>query len=205
LKRASVVLAILCFVATMCASVTARAQVFANIPQFSGDINITPMSAPAAQGKMYFGGKRVRIDMNMRGRETSMIVDSEKQTTYMMMPQQKMYMEMHASNARSGGLSDVKPFDANNPCANNPETTCTKEGTETVNGRTCDRWLLTKGTEKRTLWLDKKLHFPIKTVSAEGSTMEMTNIKEGGQDASLFEVPAGYQKIEMGGGMRPNQ
>jgi hypothetical protein len=34
--------------------------------------------------------------------------------------------------------------------------------------------------------------------------MEMTNIKEGPQDASLFEVPAGYQKVEMGGGMRPN-
>src|SRR5690242_8097750 len=110
LKRASVVLAILCFVATMCASVTARAQVFANIPQCSGDSNITPTSPPAAQRKMYFGGKQIRNDMNMRSPETSMIVDSEKQTTYMMMPQQKMYMEMHPSNARSGGLSDVKPF-----------------------------------------------------------------------------------------------
>ena len=55
------------------------------------------------------------------------------------------------------------------------------------------------------VWIDQKLHFPIKSVS-EDSTWELTNIKEGEPDASLFEIPAGYHKMDMGGmmqGMQP--
>jgi len=34
-------------------------------------------------------------------------------------------------------------------------------------------------------------------VTAEGMTSEYSNVKEGNQDASLFQVPAGYQKMDM--------
>jgi hypothetical protein len=57
----------------------------------------------------------------------------------------------------------------------------------------------------RTAWVDQKTHMPIKTISAE-STMEMTNFKEGPQDAKIFEVPADYQKFDpamMRGGRGP--
>jgi hypothetical protein len=45
------------------------------------------------------------------------------------------------------------------------------------------------------------LYFPIKVLSAEGATMELTNVKEGAQPASTFEVPAGYRKMDLGGMM----
>jgi hypothetical protein len=32
--------------------------------------------------------------------------------------------------------------------------------------------------------------------------MELRNIQEGSQPASLFEIPAGYTKFDMGGAMR---
>ncbi len=57
------------------------------------------------------------------------------------------------------------------------------------------------------IWIDQKLHFPIKTVS-EDSSWELSNIKEGEPSASLFEIPSGYQKMDMGSmmqGMRPPQ
>ena len=40
----------------------------------------------------------------------------------------------------------------------------------------------------------------------EDSTWELTNIKEGEPDASLFQIPAGYHKMDMGmmmQGMQP--
>jgi hypothetical protein len=47
------------------------------------------------------------------------------------------------------------------------------------------------------VWVDTKLHCVVKTDGAEGS-IEPQNIQEGPQPASLFEVPAGYTKFDMG-------
>ena len=83
---------------------------------------------------------------------------------------------------------------------------CKKLGTETVNGRTCDKWEVTQKSGKtETFWIDQKLHFPIKMINGDITT-QYTNIKEGPQDASLFKIPDGYQKFDasmMGGGRRP--
>ena len=51
-------------------------------------------------------------------------------------------------------------------------------------------------------WIDRKLRFLVKTESAKGRGMELRNIQEGPQQASLFEIPAGYKKIEMGDMMK---
>ena len=53
-------------------------------------------------------------------------------------------------------------------------------------------------------WLDPKLRFPVKWQGKDGSG-EMRNIQEGPQPASLFEVPAGYTKMDMGGMMQQRQ
>ena len=140
------------------------------------------------------------MDMNAAGHQTEMINDLAAKTSYMIMPQQKMYMEFHAGAMGPMGrqrMPDLKPaYDPNNPCANEQGVTCKKVGTETLNGRVCDKWEFTSASGNHTAWLDQKLHFPIKTLSSDGGGMEMSNIKEGTQDASLFEVPAGYQKFD---------
>ena len=46
----------------------------------------------------------------------------------------------------------------------------------------------------------------MKTVSSEGTEMDLTNIQERSPSASLFEIPAGYRKFDMGammGGQMP--
>lgn len=188
--------------ALACSAVPVQAQL-ANLPQFSADMNSKIPGGGSTHGKIYFGGSKVRMDMNSGGRDVQIISDIAKKTSYMIMPQQKMYMEMNASGmAGHGRTPDVKPVDPTNPCANTPGTTCKKVGTETVNGRSCDKWEFAGQHDKRTVWVDQKLHFPVKTVSSDGTTIDMTNIKEGPQAASLFEVPAGYHKMDMGGTMR---
>lgn len=191
---------------------SAVAQFPSGIPQFSADMQATGRGG-GMNGKIYFGDKKMRFDMNMGGREQYMIHDMATQTSYMVMPQQKMYMEMHANAMGGRGpgarMSQIKPVDPANPCSMDENYTCKKEGTETVNGRSCDKWVFTSknnASDTRTVWIDQKLHFPIKTVGSEGETWEMSNIQEGTQPASLFEVPSGYQKMDMGGmmgGRRP--
>lgn len=192
------------------------AQLPTNMPQFSADMKTTGRGGPggAMNGKIYFGDKKLRFDMNMGGREQYMIHDMTTKTSYMVMPEQKMYMEFNSAMGRGRGpgshMNDIKPVDPSNPCANDPNYSCKKEGTETVNGRSTDKWVFTNknnSSDSRTVWVDQKLHFPIKTQSSEGDTWELTNIQEGSQPASLFEVPSGYQKMDMGGmmGRRPPQ
>ncbi|MGI9101374.1 MAG: DUF4412 domain-containing protein [Terriglobales bacterium] len=195
-RNAAVAIAIL----VACSLAAAQAP---NIAPFSADMKMSQPGGENATGKMYWGSGKIRIDMDSQGQKVSMINDVPKKTTYMIMHQQRMYMEMSsAGNPMGGGqgmhATDIKPYDPNNPCANREGYTCKKVGTETVNGRSCDKWEFAGPNSKETVWIDQTLHFPIRTVSAGGSTLNLTNVKEGSQAASLFEVPAGYTKMNMG-------
>jgi outer membrane lipoprotein-sorting protein len=60
------------------------------------------------------------------------------------------------------------------------------------------------GTHRGTMWVAQKLGMPIKIVSADHSfTQEYRDIKEGGVDDAVFEIPPGYKKMTMPAGMPP--
>jgi len=158
-------------------------------------------------GKMYFGSGHMRMDMQGGPRGGSIIItDFKTQTTDILIPEQHMYTEHKAGEMaghRPGMMPSIKPLaDPSNPCANQEGMTCKKVGVEQVNGRTCEHWQITdKNGKVSNVWIDQKLHFPIKTVS-EDSTWELSNIQEGEPDASLFQIPPGYTKMDMGSMMR---
>lgn len=191
----------------------------AQVPQltpFSADMQFSSTRANAPHdmnGKIYMSHEHMRMDMQGGPHgQAIMITNFANKTTDTLMPEQHMYMEFKADEAqgrRPGMMPSVKPLrDPSNPCANEEGTTCKNLGVEQVNGRTCDHWQITdKNGKVSNVWVDQKLHFPIKTVSQD-STWQLTNIKEGEPDASLFQIPPGYQKMDMGGmmqGMRPPQ
>ena len=155
-------------------------------------------------GKMYFGSGHMRMDME--GGRSVIITDFKTQTTDILMPEQRMYMEHKAGEMaghRPGMMPSIKPFeDPDNPCAREEGMTCKKVGVETVNGRTCDHWQITdKSGKVSNVWIDQKLHFPIKAVG-EDSTWQLSNIQEGEPSASLFQIPSGYTKMDMGSMMQ---
>ncbi|HKD81507.1 MAG TPA: DUF4412 domain-containing protein [Candidatus Angelobacter sp.] len=185
---------------------------------FSADFTSTSTNGNVhMNGKFYFSLPNLRMDMADTGQhqnagpfggKMSMIVDGVNKTAYMLMPDHQMYMEfpMDQNNPFTQRMPKFQSF-SGDPCSVTEGATCKKLGTETLNGRTCDKWEMTeKNGEKETLWIDQKLHFPIKTVSDKGMTSEFTNIKEGAQDPALFKVPAGYRKFDasMMGGQRPH-
>jgi outer membrane lipoprotein-sorting protein len=154
---------------------------------FSADFATTSAAGGEMNsGKIYFSLPKMRMESSSKGQDSVIIMDQSIQTVYILMPKQRMYIESRT--------------DQQNPMM--------RQGTETVNGRVCDKWVTTGTKGTSTAWIDQKLSFPIKTQSANGEIWHLTNIKEGKPDASLFELPTGYQKMVipgMAGGGPPPQ
>src|SRR5258708_6799519 len=100
------------------------ARVFAvQGPQpFSAEMKMTTAkSGENMTGKVYFSLPKTRMDMTAHGQNVSMISNGSTQTSYMVMHQQHMYMEIHANQANSNPMMRSVPkfdstFDPQNPC-----------------------------------------------------------------------------------------
>jgi hypothetical protein len=196
--------------------VLAGLPALAQRPQpFSADFSTTTANGTKTSGKWFFSPPKMRMDMTTPaqgkgnspfGGNVSMIIDGTTKTTYMLMPQAQMYMEIQAEGPRdTQGMRNLETLTHGvDPCSGRTDATCKKVGTETVNGRSCDKWEVTdKNSHKNTAWIDQKLLAPVRVVEDNGSTTDFTNIKEGAQDASLFVVPPGYHKFDASAYGRP--
>lgn len=191
----------------------------AQVPQltpFSANFQVT---STRMQGSSQQMSGKIYVDRNHMRMETSggplgdaiMITNLTTKTTDTLMPAQHMYMEFNAGQmmGRRPGMPNIKSYpDPNDPCANQEGVTCKNLGVEQVGGRSCVHWQITdKNGKVGNVWIDQNLHFPIK-VADNDSSWELTNIQEGQPAATMFEVPPGYQKMDMGSmmqGMRPPQ
>lgn len=181
---------------------------------FSADmVDITQGKAPTTKAKIYATKDKLRIEPE--GDEKAvMIVNLSTQTSYGLMPERKMYMEFNQSQgpaAQYWSRALFRPSDVEDSCSawlklpSNRGGTCKKVGNETVNGRSTVKFEGTNAKgETGYAWVDRKIGFPIK-MQGNGQESELQNIKEGPQPASLFEVPAGYQKFQMPAGMQNMQ
>jgi hypothetical protein len=191
------------------------ASAYAQLPQiapFTADLQISTTNPQAdvqeITGKVYAGNGHVRMNMESAGHSTALITDFATRTSDVLLLDQKMYIE-HKVDALHGNKGDMmsdslKPYDPANPCANEPDVTCKKIGVEQVSGRTCDHWEVTDKKGRVTnLWIDQHLHLPLKVVTKD-ATMLLTNVTEGEPDASLFTIPAGFHKLDLGSLTMPN-
>ncbi|MGA9392731.1 MAG: hypothetical protein WBV69_20045 [Candidatus Sulfotelmatobacter sp.] len=159
--------------------------------------------------KLYFGKDKLRIESQNSGARSggALIMNLATQTSTVLMPQQHMYMDMPAqSQAQRLGYTFFQTGDVENACsdwlklASNKGGSCHKIGDESVNGRDTVKYESTNANgETNQFWLDPKLRFPIKWQGKNNG--ELQNIKEGSQPSSLFEVPAGFTKMEIPAGM----
>jgi hypothetical protein len=163
--------------------------------EFSADTITTMQGGQTMSGKMYFKPDKFRMEMKAN-EETVMITRIDKKVAWNVMTKQKMYMEM--------------PFDLKNkPKVEEKfagEIDRKEVGKETIDGHPTKKYLITykTGDKKDQVyqWLATDIKFPVKTSAVDGSwAQEFKNIKMGPQQDSLFEVPAGFQKMQMPGGM----
>lgn len=164
-------------------------------------------------------GDQFRMDMTGRGQTMYILRDPAKNAALMVMPAQRMYMEMAlpTANEMAGGRGEVKAPDI--------KMTGRKE---TVAGIECEHVLITsddgqydacvahglgafpmvnnpmagrgRGAEPPPAW--QKLGrdaFPLKVQKVGGElAFEVTKIERKPLDASTFAVPDGFQKLDMG-------
>lgn len=179
--------------------------------EFSATV-VNSNNKDTATHKIYFAKDKMRFEAqeqsNPRGGGV-FILDMARQTSTVLMPQQHMYMEMPAQAQSQRGLySFFQTGDVENACADwerlphHKAGTCHKVGNEVVNGRRTVKYEgANENGDVSQVWLDPKLRFPVKW-QGKNDGGELRDIQEASQPASLFEIPAGYTKMDIGSMMQ---
>lgn len=155
---------------------------------FSADMVMTS-GGKTTTSKVFTKGDKSR--MEPQGQPTYTIVRNDKKLMWMVMTDQKAYMEMTAIPKQAPQGDKVTG-----------EVSRKLIGKETIDGRSTEKYEVTfkdgSKTEKMYQWMATDIKFPVKMAAVDGTwTMEYKNIKTGAQADSLFEVPSGYKKMAM--------
>lgn len=178
----------------------------------SAQVTTKPFSADMTKTK---GNKTTTAKVNMietairtegveRGRKYISIMRYDRKVLWSLMPDQKMYIEM--------GIPIGPEFAASmKDMMKDVQVKHEPLGSEQVAGYNCDKSRTTvtwQGITATTIeWAAKELGgFVVKKLDEKtGEITEYQNIKLGPQDPSLFELPAGYQKMSVGGIQKPGR
>ncbi|MBK7973878.1 MAG: DUF4412 domain-containing protein [Deltaproteobacteria bacterium] len=169
-----------------------------NVPSQPGQPAAKDMDIP---GKMYQSGEKSRQEVSMGGMQQTIINRRDKKVVWMIMPAQKSYMEFNADDPKMGKKEDFQNFWKSH------DAKMEKIGKEDVNGveTTHSKVTIASATPdghafSGEVWLTKdNIPMRMKTSPSSGGevVMELSNLKVGKQDPSLFEVPEGYNKMQM--------
>jgi hypothetical protein len=155
----------------------------------------SPQGEKDVKGKVYMQAGKMRMELDGAGDKAVTISRPDKKLTWVLMPDEKMYMEQ--AHQEDPKIREWTP---------DREARSKLLGEETVSGLPCKKY---QGEGKDTFyWISDKIGFPVKTQDPHGS-MLLRNIQIGAVPGSLFEVPPGYEKFSipqmpsMPGGMMP--
>lgn len=142
------------------------------------------------QGKVYYSPGKERREYTESGEKMIMIVRHDKKRVWMLIPEEKMYMDMQMTGERGEDMSAWKIQQ-------------TRVGDETVNGVRTTKYKIIMTSPKGSkmggfFWttpeniLVKMDAIAVDKGSKERMKTELKNLQITSQKASLFEVPAGY-------------
>ena len=165
--------------------------------EYSAD-RVMETEAGTFEGKVYFAKDKERNETRMRGMTSVTILRRDKQIGWTLMPAQKMYQQMDLAKARqqSGDQPDE-------------QADITEVGSETLEGQPTTKYklIMKDGSAGGFMWFTKdgimvKMDSVVKSGRKKSRmTLTLKNLQVGSQDASLFELPAGYNAMPSFGGM----
>lgn len=144
--------------------------------------------------------RKNRADSELKGQKSSMIVRMDRNLVWIIAPQQKMYMEMSVQDPKARGL-DVPD--------NDRISEYSYVSSEDIHGVRASKYKAVARDAQGSmvsgyLWISDEDKILVKMDLSEGrqrAVMELKDLKVGAQPDSLFDPPAGYQKVAFGGGM----
>lgn len=166
-------------------------------PSFSAD-QVKVMLGKTTTTKVYSTDKAVRIEKEEKGKQGITIMRLDQKAVWELNPAQKTYIDMGDMGSASMELANT---------AGNQKTQRELLGSEQVGAYHCDKYRVktTVSGQVYTMveWDAKELGgFAVKMSDEKGTwSKEYQNVKLGPQDASLFEIPSGYKKIDLAGMM----
>jgi len=163
------------------------------IPPFSAD-EIHTVKNKTTNFKVHAIPSAMRLEGEDKGRKTITIMRFDRKVLWNLIPDQKMYVELPwASQGEWASL--IQDAQANRQSL----------GPEQVGAYHCDKSRVQVTIDGKVYtsfqWTAKELNgFVVKTQDEKGQwSNEYQNVQLGPQDPSLFEVPADYKKISLGG------
>lgn len=139
-----------------------------------------------------------RMEVSEQGQHVAVVALWDQEISYSLMMNEKMYIEIPTEETGTSAADfEGKPCDG----YRNSE----RVGPETVNGRATEKWRCTgeidpdpdQPAADSTSWFDPVLGFPVREAKDNGQVFEIRDIVVARQDASLFEIPPGFQKLDM--------
>jgi len=190
-------LLLICQFAVLCAALVGSRAAGAQSPprDFSADV-IHTVGKKVTNEKVYSSEKAVRIEKEEKGKQSITIMRLDRKAVYVLMPAQKTYLDM---GSLGEGSMDLANSVAGAKVQREPL------GSEPVGAYHCDKYRVQTTYEGHVYtgleWDAKELSgFPVKQGDEKGGWFkEYQNVRLGPQDPSLFEIPAGYKKMDMGG------
>ena len=162
---------------------------------------VTKAGGVEIPGKIYVKENKVRNEVQAGGQTSIHILRPDKKVVWIIMPQQKAYLEMPITQEAQQKML---------PLTEDQKAKMKKVGTETINGYACDKYETTMSHQGKPMqvftWVATDLGVPIKIVSEDGSfSMEYKDIKPGQVADSLFDVPQDYKKMQLPFAMPPSK
>ncbi len=151
---------------------------------------VSTAAGRTATSKVYMKGGKFRFDNEAAGSYTIARPDLKK--VWMVMTAGKSYIETAVAKEQESNIPADKM---------KGEVSRKVVGSETIDGHPATKYEVTAKMEEKTMtsyqWWATDINFPVKTAAVDGSwSVEYRDIKIGGQPDSLFELPAGYKKME---------
>lgn len=185
--------------------------------QFEGKVTFNDFDEGTPNSMDYYAkGSKIRFDTNEEEEQGQIIWDTAKKEFMIVMPQQKTYMVMQVQESKM--KSDIS-----NDINKNAKFTKTKE-TKKILGYTAVKLVYQDGDDKGEAWMTQELgsfklfdnpmqknedkpqwqkdfeaggYFPLEVYENGKKVFEVTSIEKKSLAESIFEVPAGYKKMDM--------
>ena len=178
------------------APATLAAPPFTMEKHYSAETTVTLKGGMIIGSKSYIDGDKMRSDVQMHGMDMSIIVRKDTKKIYQVLTDQKMVMESDFDPTKSIGQKAEAAY--------GPEGKFELIGPETVDGIACTKYKVTSDKNQQVFffWLDTAKKVPVEMAAADSSmTVKWSNYSPGPQDPALFEVPTGFQVMQMPAGM----
>lgn len=159
----------------------------ASAVELSADVIMKSQNGESAS-KMYIKADKFRADVQNQSRYH--IVRQDRNVMWIVLPESKAYMEIRCRPPQNTIIEEKVLGEVSRRIV----------GTEIVDGHPTVKYEITYEDDNRIKkifqWMATDINFPVKIAAIDGSwSNEYKNIRMGSVSDTLFEIPAGFEKM----------